>query len=142
MRELKGAQWKINQAPIPWRERTNELGGSNIIVPRPMGAVKGSLGHSRKRRIGNASLAVLRDRKDLHQTTHIYWIVFLKSYSTISILVSSLFSRRSLRYTPRHEYPKRRWNMGADVVGDRTPELQGLQRSALSQQNVSLRRLV
>src|SRR6185295_3834405 len=31
---------------------------------------------------------------------------------------SALFSRRLLRYTPWHEYTKRRRNVGADVAGD------------------------
>ena len=43
------AQWEINQPPS-LKEITSEPGRSNIVVHRPMRAVKGSLGHSPKER--------------------------------------------------------------------------------------------
>src|SRR5262245_43209088 len=57
-------------------------------------------------------------------------------------LFSSLCFRRALRYTPMHEYSKSRWELGADVVGDRASALQSLQRRTLSKQDAIFRRVV
>ena len=40
-----------------------------------------------------------------------------------SFVSRSLFFRRTPRYTPRYEYQKSWWEMGADVAGNRTQEL-------------------
>lgn len=45
-------------------------------------------------------------------------------------------------YFPRYEYQERRRGLGAYVAGDRTPELQGVPRRALSEQDLLHWRLV